>query len=62
MIHLIDYLATLVNFLKKNNFSWHEMQGKPLQINHEINDVCYRILLENENQVNKLELKRGSIV
>lgn len=58
LIHLMGYIATLANFLRENNFSWHEIRGKPLNIDQQINGICCRVLLENEKQVNKLELKR----
>ena len=54
----MGYIATLANFLRENNFSWHEIRGKPLNIDQQINGICCRVLLENEKQVNKLELKR----
>ena len=58
LIHLMGYIATLANFLKENKFSCHEVRGKPLNIDQQINGICCRVLLENEKQINKLELKR----
>lgn len=38
----MDYLETLANFLKENNFSWHEIRGKPLKIDQQINGVGWQ--------------------